>query len=189
MGERGHHHRYCDADRRSWQDPEAILAGIDLKRGMIFIDVGCGYGFFALPAARIVGPSGKVMGIDIDREGLRAIDESAAKEDLRNIEVITGRGEESVPCKGCADVVFFGIVLHDFEDPIQVLSNARRMLKPNGKLVNLDWRKEDTGMGPPVSIRFDEQQASDMITRNGFRVNSVARSGAYHYIVTATIRR
>jgi len=153
---------------------------------MTFIDVGCGYGFFSAPAAKIVGGSGKVIGIDIDDEGLRAIKDSAALVRLKNVETILGRAEEVIACSACADMVFFGIVLHDFQDPYKVLSNAKEMLKANGILVNLDWRKEETaGMGPPISIRFDERQASDMISSQGFRITSVSRSGKYNYIVTA----
>jgi len=177
-----------DADRLSWQDPDSILTGIGLKHDMTFIDVGCGYGFFSIPAAKIVGTSGRVIGIDIDYDGLRSIRDSAARGGLKNVETILGKAEEVIACRDCADVVFYGIVLHDFQDPYRVLSNAKVMLKANGILVNLDWRKEETaGMGPPISMRFDERQASDMISSRGLRITSVSRSGKYNYIVTAII--
>jgi ubiquinone/menaquinone biosynthesis C-methylase UbiE len=109
----------------------------------------------------------------------------AEAEGLENVETIVGRAEETIPCEGCADIVFFGIVLHDFQDPYKVLDNARRMLKPSGILVNLDWKKEEMDIGPPVSIRFDEKTASDMISSQGFEVLNISRSGKYHYIITA----
>ena len=189
MGSREQHYRYSDSDRRLWQNPDAILASIGLKSGLTFVDIGCGHGFFAIPAAKIVGSSGKVLGIDINVEALQSIRDLAADEHLKNLETILGRAEEIVPCRGCADIAFFGIVLHDFQDPYRVLSNAKSMLKPKGLLVDLDWKKEETaGMGPPVSIRFDEKQASDMITSQGFGVTSTSKSGKYHYIITAIIR-
>jgi hypothetical protein len=52
-------------------------------------------------------------------------------------------------------------------------------------LVNLDWKKEEMDIGPPVSIRFDEKTASDMISSQGFEVLNISRSGKYHYIITA----
>ncbi len=54
-----------DPERRKMQNPESILIDIGLKPGMIFVDIGCGDGYFALPAARMVGPEGKVIAIDI----------------------------------------------------------------------------------------------------------------------------
>jgi len=173
----------------SWQDPDSILRGIGLKYGMTFIDVGCGYGFFSIPAAKIVGASGRVIGIDVDDEALQSIRDLAERERLTNVETILGKAEEIITCRGCADMVFFGIVLHDFQDPYRVLSNAKAMLKHNGILVDLDWRKEETaGMGPPISIRFDERKASSMISGQGFKITSASRSGKYHYIIAATTK-
>ena len=56
---------YFDEDRRrKWQNPEDILREIGLETGMTFLDIGCGNGFFTLPAARMVGPAGQVYGLD-----------------------------------------------------------------------------------------------------------------------------
>ena len=54
-----HRHRFNEAERRKWQNPEAILVDIGLAPGFTFVDVGCNDGFFALPAARVVGEGGK----------------------------------------------------------------------------------------------------------------------------------
>ena len=59
------------------------------------------------------------------------------------------------------------------------------MLKPDGKLINLDWKKIATSLGPPVSIRFSEETASKMIEAAGFKVESVQDSGLYHYLIMA----
>jgi FkbM family methyltransferase len=85
-----------------------------LKLGSTFIDVGCGYGFFALPAARLVGEKGRVYGLDVDAEAIEKLREAATKENLENLALKVGNAEETILCERCADVVFFGIVLHDF---------------------------------------------------------------------------
>jgi ubiquinone/menaquinone biosynthesis C-methylase UbiE len=177
--------RHDDAARREWQNPEAVLADIGLKPGMVFADLGCGEGFFALPAARIVGEQGRVYALDINAESISHLKESAESEGLDNLSATAGTGEENVLCEECADIVFFGIVLHDFRDAAVVLRNARAMVKPGGKLVNLDWKKEPMKLGPPVEIRFDEAKASRLISEAGFVVESVEELGAYHYVITA----
>jgi ubiquinone/menaquinone biosynthesis C-methylase UbiE len=111
--------------------------------------------------------------------------EKAAKEKLRNLKLEAGKAEETVFCDSCADVVFFGIVLHDFEDPNKVLSNAKKMLKPTGRLVDLDWKKEPMQLGPPLQIRFDEKKASGLIESAGFKIDEIKKEGVYHYIVLA----
>jgi ubiquinone/menaquinone biosynthesis C-methylase UbiE len=180
-------HLHDEATRRKWQDPEAILAEIGVKPGYTFADIGCGDGFFTLPAARLVGEKGTVYGLDINPDFIASIREKAEKEGLANIHLVVGKGEDVVLCEACADVVFFGIVLHDFSAPAKVLANAAKMLKPDGILANLDWKKEPMSMGPPVHIRFSQQDATRIIEGAGFHVQSVKDSGLYHYLVIANI--
>ncbi len=182
---RGGFHSWDDPARRKWQDPEAILNGIGLQAGMTFADIGCGGGFFAIPAARLVGPEGKIYGVDANPASTAAIEEQAAREGLKNLYLTTGTAENTILCEHCADFVFFGMSLHDFADPPQALSNARRMIKPGGKLIDLDWKKEGIPIGPPAHIKFDEAKASRLIEAAGFKVASVKDSPPYHYLITA----
>jgi len=177
-----------DDERRKWQNPEAILADIGLRPGLTFIDIGCGGGFFALPAARMVGENGKVYGLDINPRSITSLKELATRESLTNLDLTVGKAEELVICEQCADIIFFGIVLHDFQDPSKVLDNARRMVKSTGRLVNLDWKKEPMKLGPPAKIRFSQETASRLIEAAGFIVETVKDSGPYHYMVIAKPR-
>jgi ubiquinone/menaquinone biosynthesis C-methylase UbiE len=181
---RGGFRPYDDPDRRKWQDPEAILAGIGVGPGLTFVDIGCGGGFFAIPAARLVGKKGKVYGLDANPASLAALKEQAAKEGLANLYLTAARAEDAIVCERCADIVFFGIALHDFQDASRVLQNARRTVKPSGKLVDVDW-KQEAAFGPPSHIRFDEAKASRLIAAAGFTVETIADSGPYHYLITA----
>ena len=177
-----------EKERRKWQNPEAILAIIGLKAGLTFIDVGCGEGFFAIPAARIVGRGGKVYALDLDEDAITELKKKATREGLRNIDAVVGGAEDTIICEACADIVFFGIVLHDFNVPAKVLANVKVMLKPAGRLVDLDWKKEPTAFGPPLQIRFSEDQASKLIREAGFAVEQPKQAGPYHYIIIATNR-
>jgi ubiquinone/menaquinone biosynthesis C-methylase UbiE len=174
-----------EKERRNWQNPEVILEEAGVKPGITFMDIGCGQGFFAIPAARLIGPTGKVYGLDIDDTGIKQLWEKAAAEGLTNLELVSGAAEDALICSGCADIIFLGTVLHDFKNPSKVLENARKMIKRGGRLVNLDWKKENMSLGPPQAIRFDEATASRLITSSGFEIESVKNSGQYHYLITA----
>jgi ubiquinone/menaquinone biosynthesis C-methylase UbiE len=174
-----------EEDRRSWQNPEQILAAIGIQRGTIMIDIGCGEGFFSLPAARMVGSTGKIIGIDRNADAVSRMLDRAARQGLQNIQGIVGKAEQTVPCLECADLIFFGIDLHDFNDPAKVLSNARKMIKPEGILVDLDWRKETTTHGPPESIRFSEEEAAAIITKAGFLMTRAECVEPWFYLLTA----
>jgi ubiquinone/menaquinone biosynthesis C-methylase UbiE len=174
-----------EAERRQWQEPEPILKAIGMGPGKKLADIGCGSGFFALPAARMAGKDGAVYGVDPDIEALRELRAKAEKEGLTNIFLTAGDAEGIVPCEGCADIVFFGICLHDFHDAGQVLTNAKRILKKGGLLVDLDWKKKPTSRGPPLEIRFDEAKASALIRAADFAIESVNDSGPDHYLILA----
>ena len=176
-----------DPERRKYQNPEAILAGIGLQPGMTFVDVGCGGGFFALPAARIIGKRGKLYGFDENAEAITDLTRLATKEGLDNLELTTGNAEEIVLCEQCADVVFFGLVIVHLADPVKALENARRMLKPDGRLAVFDWKKKLTRQGPPMEQRLSEGQIVDFIKAAGFGGITVEDNGPYHYIITARL--
>ena len=174
-----------EALRRKWRNPEITLKSVGLSAGMVFVDVGCGDGFFAIPAAQLVGEKGVVYAVDIDASAIERLKGKAAEKGLKNVTGKVGEAEETVFCEGCADIVFYSRVLHDFRDPAKVLRNAKRMLKPAGTLVDLDWKKKLTALGPPVRIRFSEEQAASLIRAAGFMIESVKAAGRNFYVVTA----
>ena len=152
---------------------------------MVFMDIGCGDGFFTIPAAQLVGEKGVIYALDVDSAAVEKLKDKAAEKGLTNITAKVGAAEETVFCTECADIVFYSRVLHDFKDPEKVLRNAKRMLKPAGTLVNLDWKKKPTMFGPPVRIRFSEEQAANLIKAAGFMIENVKTAGRNFYVVTA----
>jgi ubiquinone/menaquinone biosynthesis C-methylase UbiE len=174
-----------EAERRQWQEPEPILKAIGMGPGKTLADIGCGDGYFTLPAARMAGKSGVIYGIDTHAKALEELKAKAAAEGLANIYLYAGDAESMVPCEDCADIVFFGICLHDFLEPEQVLTNARLILRKGGTLADLDWKKKPTARGPPMEIRFDEAKAAALIQAAGFKVESVRDCGPDHYLIIA----
>ena len=81
--------------------------------------------------------------------------------------------------------MFFGNALHDFDDSSKVLKNARITLKATGCLVDVDWKRERMNFGPPVAIRFSEHKAISLVRKTGFKLDTIKKSGAYHYMITA----
>ncbi len=175
-----------ETTRRTWYNPEAILSEIDLRSGDVFVDVGCGDGFFSVLAAKTVGKMGTVFALDSDSQAIERLKAKIAKFNIQNIRVRVGAAEKTVVCEACADVVFYSMVLHDFRDVTQVLLNAKKILKPTGVLVDLDWKKAQMAFGPPFAIRFSDQDAMGLLKMTGFKVNKVRDAGPYHYLITAS---
>lgn len=85
-------------------------------------------------------------------------------------------------------MIFFGTVMHDFQDPLKVLEHAREMLAPGGKVVNLDWKKVTTKMGPPLEIRLSEEDTAILMERSGLKVVETRNLSEDFYITIATLR-
>ena len=178
--------RADDPKRKAWQDPEKILSAIGLEEGMTFIDVGCGEGYFALPAARRVGQDGKSMpsiSIPMRWPGCGSTRQPGGS---HNLSAEVRAAEEAVACEGCADIVFFGIDLHDFADPVTSAAEREKMLRPSGRLIDLDWNDIPMDFGPPAEKRFSIEKARSLIESAGFTIQSVEEASPYHYLITAS---
>jgi ubiquinone/menaquinone biosynthesis C-methylase UbiE len=178
-------HFYDESERQRWQNPEAILAEIGVEPGQTFIDLGCGQGFFTIPAAHRVGTHGLVYALDSSSESLAILSSKAEKAGLSNIQIKVAEAEDGPICLACADWVFMGIVLHDFHDPSKVLRNARTMLKPGGHLADLDWKKAPMKIGPPLEKRFDISKAESILSSSGFLIEKSGDYGTYDYLIVA----
>ena len=177
---------YNHAERLLWQDANKILTEIGLQPGSILIDIGAGDGFFSLPAARIVGDSGTIYALDLSDEAVASLKEQAAASGLHNICAMLANAEISVICEQYADIVLLANVLHDFDSPLKVLANARKMLKPGGILADLDWKIEPSQQhGPPLQKRLSQDKATSLFNQAGFEVINNSPSGPFHYLLLA----
>ena len=186
----GTHHFHLpahDPERRRREDPQSILNGLGLRLGQTLVDVGSGGGYYTIPAVEIVGPTGRVYAIDVNQESLDEVKEAADHAGLANITCIRGRAEETTVCESCADFVFYAAALHDFDDPAAVLRNARQMLKAEGHVVDLDWKK-DALIGPPAWKRLSQSAAVKLIETAGFEMVD-ARDLGHMYLIVGTPKR
>ena len=180
-----HRFQYNETDRLKIQNPKEILNTISLKEGDIFIDIGSNNGFFSIPAAEIVGKKGQVYAIDIDELAILNLQERLKDKGIFNVETFVSRGEDFLKDDIKADIVFLGTVLHDFQDPIKVLKNSFSMLKDSGKIVNFDWKKKKTQLGPPLNIRLSEMQSEKMLKEAGFSSIRIEDISENFYQITA----
>jgi ubiquinone/menaquinone biosynthesis C-methylase UbiE len=178
-----HSFSYNKNERLKIQDPQQILTDIGLRVGDTFLDIGSNDGFFTIPASLMVKDSGIVYAVDIDGDAIQRLKDSIQEMNISNINYFIMPAEDFLIKKDFADIVFFGTVLHDFANPNKVLQNAFSMLKKGGKIVDFDWRKEDTHIGPPISIRLSENDVLNMLENTGFSsINIETKSSNFYQI-------
>ncbi len=106
----------------------------EIKPGEHVVDVGCGAGFDSLIAARMVGPKGQVIGVDMTGAMIEKSRAAAAEVSLDNVEFRMGFGEELPLPDGWADVVISNGMLNLMPDKSASLKEMKRVLKPRGRL-------------------------------------------------------
>jgi ubiquinone/menaquinone biosynthesis C-methylase UbiE len=179
-------HLLEDPWRKRHLDPTAFWRRAGLRAGQVVVDVGAGTGYFALPAARQVGRSGRVLACDISPEMVAHVATEAAKAKLGQLEALQSQeGALPVP-EGVADVVLAAFVLHEVAEPVELLLDLRRVLKPNGRLLVLDWSpdaREPENL--PRRMRWAPATVRYMLDKAGFTPVAEEHPNEANYLLTA----
>ncbi len=169
------------ADRRKQQNPQEFWQRAKLPVGVTLAEVGAGTGFFAIPGAAGVGPSGKVYAIDVSEDLVELLRERKVERNLPNFFPVLSTTEKIPLESAIADVVLMANVLHDVPD--STIAEAVRLLKPEGRFLNLDWKKTETPGGPPLEIRLTPAEAEGVLKRFGLRLDASWEFGPHHYVL------
>lgn len=141
-------------ERQATLQPEQLLRSLGLATGQTMADIGCGPGFFTLPAADIVGPHGLVIAGDVQGEMLSAVRSRVAERGLQNVRVVkTSDTEIPVPAESC-DLVLLAFTLHEVSLRSRFLHRAARLTRPGGTIAVIEWEKHEAPGGPPVEDRI-----------------------------------
>lgn len=168
----------------SFIDPKNNINQFELSRGMRVADLGAGSGFYTIEAAKIVGSDGRVYAVDVQKELLDRIKISAHNEQLFNVEVIWGDIEKIGGTKladSSIDAVVVSNILFQIEDKDNFLTEIRRILKPNGRILIVDWTSSFGGIGPAPEVVFTEEKAKELFERNRFSFVKNISAGDNHY--------
>jgi ubiquinone/menaquinone biosynthesis C-methylase UbiE len=143
------------ARRQEAVQPLTLLTTAGLAAGQTVLDLGCGAGFFALPAARLVGPQGRVIAVDVQPEMVQATQQAAQAAGCPNLEVLLAPGAYELP-PGLAPVdwVILAYVLHEVAEPGRLLQLAAQALQPAGRMLIVEWPPLAGDHGPPLAERL-----------------------------------
>ncbi|MGB6066467.1 MAG: class I SAM-dependent methyltransferase [Desulfomonilaceae bacterium] len=167
-------------------DAEKLFHEIEISPAMTFLDLGCGVGTYSIAVSGRLGREGLVYAIDLWEEGIAILRDRIAKEGYTNIKTRIADIGAAIPLEDrSVDVCLVATVLHDLvESGVQegTLREASRVIKPQGKLIIVEFKKIDGPPGPPKSIRLSPQEVDKLVVPHGFSVKSFAELGPYHYM-------
>ncbi|MBI3209026.1 MAG: methyltransferase domain-containing protein [Candidatus Solibacter usitatus] len=164
------------SERDAEEAPEMALDAIGIKPGMIIADVGSGTGYFSRRMAKRTGAAGKVYAVDIQPRMIQSLQEYSKREGITNIEGIVSTANDPKLPAASIDMILMVDVYHEFSKPQEMLRKMRAALKPGGRMILLEYRKED----PKVPIRLEHKmtvgEAKAEIEAEGFRLDKVISS-------------
>jgi len=158
--------RLNSPERRKMLPPERLLAELGIDSISIVADIGCGPGYFTLPVARMTQQT--VYGVDVSAEMLSFMMEKAEAEGLGNISVVESPAEHIGLPDESVDRILCSLVLHEVDDLNQVFCEFKRILRPHGKMLLIEWEKEQTDSGPPVNERIAAEELKNKLIEFGW---------------------
>lgn len=164
------------SERETEEHPEAALEALEIKPGMVVADVGAGVGYITLRVAKRVGSNGKVYANDIQPEMLSRLQERLEAEHVTNVETVLGTQADPKLPAGKIDLVLMVDVYHELSQPQRMLGEIRKALKADGRLVLIEYRKED----PTIPIRPEHKMSAaevkTEVEAEGYRLVQVLRT-------------
>jgi len=162
--------------------PRQFLLKAGLCKGQVFVDMGCGPGFFTLPAARIVGVKGMAYAVDTEPLMLESLKKRNPPANVRCIV----SAESSVPLPdNISDFILLAHVLHEAGDKLAFVFELKRLLKTGAKVLILDWKKKKEAEGPPFAERLTIKEVKALLKEAGFVCIKSTSLNQSHYEVSA----
>jgi ubiquinone/menaquinone biosynthesis C-methylase UbiE len=167
-----------------FSDPENNIKQFALASGMQVADFGSGSGFYTFAVARAVAPNGKVFAVDIQKDLLQKLKNGARENHLSNVDIIWGDLEHLGGTKlreNSLDAVTACNLFFQIENKDSLCLEIKRILKPNGRVLVVDWSDSFGGIGPQEKDVISKIKMTDIFQDHGFILDREITAGAEHY--------
>jgi len=166
-------------------DASSVLRRAGVSEGMTVADLGCGgAGHFVIPAANIVGEKGVAYAVDVLKVVLQAVSSKARVEGVNNLKTVWSNlevlGATNI-AGDSLDVAFLINILFQSKKDEAIIQEAYRLVKPNGKLLIVDWNKTSSALGPSMIDRPDPAKLKKVAQDVGFKLTDEFNPGEYHF--------
>ena len=164
--------------------PRNNLEQFGVSQGQVVSDLGAGSGFYSVEAASMVAPMGRVYAIDIQKDLLTRLQKEARKNKIGNIEILVGDLEKLGGTKlrdASVDRLILSNILFMIEHKKDLVYEIKRVLKPGGRVLLIDWSASYGNMGPHADSVVYKDDAVKLFASVGFQLDKEIEAGDYHY--------
>ena len=180
----GNWQRLESDERRNLIPPEQTLRRFGLKAGMKLLDIGAGTGFFSREAGRIVGEKGRVIAAEMSEDMIERMKTIGIPP---NVEVVRSEEYRIPVSDSTVDMVWISFVTHETPDVPRFINEAARITKNGGKIVIVDWKKQDEEHGPAKEERLSQETLRTLLTQ--YSIKEEGSLNASHYYVELEIKK
>jgi ubiquinone/menaquinone biosynthesis C-methylase UbiE len=165
-------------------NPETIIDQLEFANGMRIADFGCGTGYFTFPMAKKVSPDGMVWALDVLPQKIETVESQAKLSGVTNI--ITKRvnlenEKGSTLSKESVDWVILVNMLFQNSNKDAIFSEAKRVLKKNGKILLIEWDEKDFLIGPEKKLKVSKEEMLGIVKKNSLEVIKDIETSNFHY--------
>lgn len=169
-------------DRDAYQRPDQIMDALQIAEGSVVADLGAGGGWFTVRLARRVGPNGRVYAEDIQPQMISVIERRVQREQLRNVVTVLGTPVDAkLPAP--IDAALMVDAYAEVAQPVALLRNVARSLKPKGTIGIVNYKKDGGGPGPPMEERVDAEKVIADATAAGLELRKREYFLRYQYML------
>lgn len=177
-----------DPKRDAYQKPHEVLTALGIKEGEAIADIGSGSGYFALRFAHHVGPSGRIYAVDISPDMIRHLNRRIRDLGVSNVVTVLADPNDPLLLPGSLDRVFICDTWHHIEKQAEYLALLKKLLKPGGQVVMIDFQKRELPVGPPVAMKITREDLVRQMDDNGFRLVQEHTFLPYQYFLAFKAR-
>jgi ubiquinone/menaquinone biosynthesis C-methylase UbiE len=172
-----------DPNRDAYQKPHEVLTALNLKAGEVIADIGAGSGYFTFRLAHQVGPKGKVYAVDVSPDMIRYLNRRIRDQKVANVVSVLADPDDPLLAQQSVNRFFICDVWHHIENPAKYLSTMKKMLKPGGEIVMIDFHKKELPFGPPAQMKIAREDLVKQMDANGFRLAKEHTFLPYQYFL------
>jgi len=177
-----------DPKRDDYQKPHEVIKALDLKPGEAIADIGAGSGYFAFRLARHVGDAGRVYAVDVSPDMIVHLNRRIRDLQVKNVVSILSAPDDPLLPDASIDRFFICDTWHHIGDHPRYLALMKKMLKPGGRVVMVDFMKAETPVGPPIEMRISRDDLLREMESNGFRLVTEHTFLPYQYFLVFNVK-
>lgn len=174
---------FDDPTRAEWQMPEEVIATLAIRPGMVVADIGAGTGYFLSHLSRAVGAQGRVLAIDTEPNLVDHMRTRAEREALANVFAVLAAPDDPRVAGQQVDRVLLVDTYHHIDDRLNYFERLRAAIKPDARVVIVDWHKRELPEGPPVAHKLAREQVIEEMRTAGYLLIEENERLPYQYVL------